>query len=277
MQKVFGTHNLVIVCGPTATGKTKFAVELAKQYNGELVSADSRQVYIGLDVISGKDRQDLSGIPIWLYDVVPAEEPFSVSLYRKHAVSAITDIFSRGKLPIVVGGTGLYIDAIISPPETIDIPPDTMLRARWNTMTVSQLQQELDPTRLATMNQSDKHNPRRLIRALEIFAWRKKHTTMQKKKSPYDPYWIGLTCSLEELEKRIIERVEKRWGAGALDEARRYPFANAIGIKSIREFFSGHMLEKEAKEEWVRQEVAYAKRQITWFKKRKVIHWRDIL
>lgn len=277
MQKVFDTHDLIIVCGPTATGKTKFAVDLARKYNGELVNADSQQVYIGLDLITGKDKKELGSVPIWLYDVVSPEEPFSVSLYRKLALSAIEDIHKRGKLPIVVGGTGLYIDAIVHPPDTIDIPPDTISRIHWNTMTVLQLQQELDVTRLSNMNESDKNNPRRLIRAIEIAAWRKKHKITQNNISFFHSYWIGLTCDIEELKKRIILRVRKRWESDAFDEAKRFPTAKAIGIKQIRRFISGNIDEKEAQDEWVREEVSYAKRQMIWFKKRKEIHWRVIL
>lgn len=277
MRKVSDTHDLLIVCGPTATGKTAYAVRLAKQHNGELINADSRQVYKGLDVISGKDKDALSGIVMWLYDMVFPGEPFSVSLYRKRAIDAILDIRKRGKFPIVVGGTGLYINAIVHPPETIDIPPDTTSRLRWNTMGVGQLQQELEPTRLSAMNTSDRNNPRRLIRALEIAAWRSKNNVVKPQAHQFNPYWIGLRCRMETLAERIAARVLFRWNQGALDEAKRYPMAVATGMKPMQSFLAGRISEEEAKKQWIREELAYAKRQITWFKKQKEIHWRGII
>lgn len=279
MSKVSATHKLLIICGPTATGKTRLAVTLAKKYCGELVSADSRQVYRGLDIISGKDRHELSDIPMWMYDVASPDEQFSVSLYRKLAISAIQDIHARGKLPILVGGTGLYIRSIIDPPETIDIPPDVISRARWNTMTVVALKQELNainPKRLLSMNTSDRANPRRLIRALEISAWQKNHINMPIPKSRYDINWIGLERDIYELQKRITARVQNRWDHGALKEEENLPRAlSATGIGPIRLYNAEKITADEAKEQWICEEVAYAKRQMTWFRKQQGIHWYD--
>ena len=147
---------ILIVCGPTATGKTALASQLAKKFDGELISADSRQVYRGMDVVTGKDRPD---VPIWLYDVVNPDEEFSVSHWIKLARRAINDISKRGKLPIIVGGTGLYIHALLHPLETITIPPDRALREQLQEQSVKELQQML--TR-GSMNNSDWNNPRRL-------------------------------------------------------------------------------------------------------------------
>ena len=145
------TEKVLIVAGPTATGKTKLAVHLAQKYNGELINADSRQMYQGFDILSGKDippghhpiqqqtidirnlhtslvTYELNGIPIWLYDVVPPNEEVSVALFRDLATHCIADIQSRGKLPIIVGGTGFYLSAITQPIDSLDVPPDKHIR-----------------------------------------------------------------------------------------------------------------------------------------------------
>ncbi len=126
-------NKLLVICGPTATGKTVLAAEIAKQFNGELVSADSRQVYRSMDICTGKDRPD---VPIWLYDIVDPDEEFSVSQWVVLARGAIADIHKRNKLPIVVGGTGLYIHALLYPFETINIPPDRTLRNKLQALSV---------------------------------------------------------------------------------------------------------------------------------------------
>lgn len=280
MPKVSDTHKkLIIVSGPTATGKTKLAVELSKTYSGELVSADSRQVYRGIDIISGKDKRELDGIPLWLTDVASVDAQFSVSLYRKLAVAAIEDIISRAKQPIIVGGTGLYIQSIIDPPSTIDIPPDDNARARWDGLSVEALRQELDSIddmRLKHMNQSDRNNSRRLIRALEIVAWQKTHGRVKTHANIYDSYWVGLRCEMEGLQERIENRVEDRWKHGALEEELKLPAEfSATGVQAIRKFLAGELSSDEAKAEWVHEETSYAKRQMTWFQKQKGIHWYD--
>lgn len=278
MPKVSATHKLFIISGPTATGKTKLAVRLAKRLNGELVSADSRQVYRGLDIISGKDTKELQGVPIWLYDVVSVGESFSVSLYRKLAIPVIEDIYARGKMPIIVGGTGLYIRSIISPPETIDIPPDAAARTLWTMYTVSSLQKELNSLnskRFSQMNESDRNNPRRLIRALEIEAWERVHGMPQGYSSDFDCYWVGLKRDMDTLSIQIAARVKDRWDHGALEEARKFPDAVATGMVPMKRYLDGQISEQQALEEWTREEIAYAKRQMTWFRKQPGIVWYD--
>lgn len=313
MPKVSATHNrrkpkILIVCGPTATGKTKLAVLLAKRFNGELVSADSRQIYTGVDVITGKDippgasstnrktvnyrsedyqlvTYDIDTIPVWLYDVIPPHRQSSISLYRFLAQTAIDDIFSRGKLPIIVGGAGLYIDAIIHTPETIDIPPDQVAREYRSTLTVEALQGDLvaiSPDRLSMMNASDKRNPRRLIRAIEIAQWQTEHKANSPKTREFDYYWVGLRRPIEELSVRIRARVRKRWEAGAVDEVKRLkvlysalPGASVLGFIPIVKYLDGLWSETKATDTWVKDEIAYAKRQMVWFKHQKDIRWYD--
>lgn len=300
--------DVLIITGATATGKTDCAVRLAEKYNGELVSADSRQVYTGLDIISGKDipagsravlqktigfrgidypliTYDLNGVPVWLYDVVSPEKQCSIALYQVLADAAIADIHSRGKLPIIVGGAGLYIDAVVNPPETIHIPNDPVLRARLDALAVDALQKELgavDSRKLVRMNNSDKQNPRRLVRAIETALWQKNNPVAISGSHAIRACWVGLRLPAEVLTARIEKRVRIRWQNGALDEVRQcmhldpsLPSVSTLGIAPLREFLAGKLTEDDAINNWARHEVAYAKRQMVWFAKRRDIHWFD--
>lgn len=186
-------NKLLVICGPTATGKTALAARLAKKFNGELVSADSRQVYRGNDLETNKERPE--GVRIWLYDVADQGEEFSVSHWVRLAREAIFDIRKRGKLPIVVGGTGLYIKALLDPFETIDIPPNIALREK--NLSVQELQKM---TTRGVMNDSDWNNPRRLLRKIEIAGKSLVRTQSE------DALIIGLTMPLSDLYKRLDAR-----------------------------------------------------------------------
>lgn len=244
---------MLVICGATATGKTKLAAHIARLLGGELVSADSRQVYRGMDLVTGKDRPD---VPIWLYDVVDPDEEFSVSHWARLARKTITDISSRNKLPIVVGGTGLYINALIKPFDAIDIPPNKALREKLQTASVSQLQALVSR---GDMNVSDWNNPRRLIRKIEIGMSPKN----VHREETYNACIIGLSASTAVLQNRIDDRLKARLAAGMDAEVAalrsKYdpslPSMSAIGIN----------------------EHAYARRQMTWFKKQKNILWFDII
>lgn len=244
---------LLIICGPTATGKTALAAALARKFNGELVSADSRQVYRGMDLVTGKDRPD---VPIWLYDVVDPDQEFSVSLWAKLARAAIADIETRNKLPILVGGTGLYIKALLAPFESINIPPNARLRKRLNALSVGQLQQM---TQRRQMNNSDWNNPRRLIRKIEIEQSKKSVTTPE---IVYDYLMIGLTAPTMVLGQQIDERLKVRRRMGLEKE-----------VASLRTRYDAHLPSMSAVG---LNEHAYARRQMTWFKKYPAINWFDV-
>lgn len=250
-------HKLLIICGPTATGKTALAATLARKFDGELISADSRQCYRGMDLVTGKDRPD---VPIWLYDVVDPGKPFSVSQWVKLARKAIADIEKRKKLPIVVGGTGLYIKALLDPFDTIDIPPDEGLRKKLALLSLSELQ---ELTVRDQMNDSDWNNPRRLIRKIEIVNSKRSHLARQGETlRKEDILTIGLTAPIADLDRLIDKRLEKRIHMGLQKEVEvllvRYdknlPSMSAIGVN----------------------EHAYAKRQMTWFRKIPGISWVDV-
>jgi tRNA dimethylallyltransferase len=219
---------IVCIVGPTAVGKTALAFELANLLNGTLVSADSVQVFKGLDIISGKDLPEgytynagyysHNGSPsICLLDVVESTSPFSVSDYLNVSSVFINQIFSEGKLPIVVGGTGLYVKALIDGLDT-QVAPNLKLREELNALSISELQKKLPKEILQSLNESDKKNSRRLIRKIEILEYQPLATNHQPH-TFYDSLVIGLKCTREILKERIDIRVDLRIKDGAVEEA----------------------------------------------------------
>lgn len=256
---------ILIICGPTGTGKTKLAVALAKTFRGELINADSRQVYVGLDALTGKDRSP--DVPIWLYDIADGE--FSVAHFVPLAQSAIEHIAQKRKLPIVVGGTGFYLRALVNPPETMAIPPDWARRKHLETLPVDTLQTLVDPARFALMNESDRKNPRRLIRATEVGS----KISSQSARS-YDALWIGLTAPLPLLKQRITDRVIQRFDAACREV--RVGLPPILGTEVLLGYTRGEYTKEEALKDWAQAEYQYAKRQLTWFRKEKQVHWFDV-
>lgn len=261
---------LLIICGPTATGKTKLASSLAKKFSGQLISADSRQVYQDMDIVTGKDRPQ--GVSIWGYDIVRPDEEFSVAHFVSLAEKEITRVRQLGKLPIIVGGTGFWLKSLVNPPATINIPPQWRLRQQLEKFSAKQLLnklRKLDSRRAAGMNQSDRKNPRRLIRAIEVALY----PGPIKSKSKVDILWIGLTATLKVIDERIDKRVRERIKAGAIKEwenlcsqyDKKLPSMTAIGYRELPNVDRWRVAEKQ-----------YARRQLTWFKKEKTINWFDI-
>lgn len=303
---------LLVICGPTATGKTDLGIILSKKFNGEIISADSRQVYKEMDIITGKDipenselrtkNQELKiknpqftvgyrmkdGIPIWLVDIVAPDYQFNVGEYAQLGHKVIKNIKSRKKMPIIVGGTGLYINALLEPLSNIRIPPNMKLREKLNKFNVEKLQKELgkiDSKKLAVMNISDKNNPRRLIRAIEITKSQTRFVLARQTRFSKDKLFIGLTAAKDLIFKRIDERVEGRIKQGAVNELLRLirngfslglPSMSATGYKQLFNFIEGRESLIEAVNKWKLVENAYAKRQMTWFKKNKKIKWFDV-
>jgi len=264
---------VLIICGPTATGKTVLAAKLARKFNGELISADSRQVYKGMDIVTGKDRP--KGVKIHGLDLVLPNEEFSAAHFVKYAHTLINQIHKRGKLPILVGGTGLYVNSLINPPPTLAVRPNWQLRKKLEKKSVEELQNQLsqvDAVRWRSMNHSDQLNPRRLIRAIEVNlqGLSSKVSSRRVPNGNYDTLWIGLTADKKTLDGRIEKRVKTRIKAGAIEEwqklKKQYPAAHpsmtGIGYRELPDV-----------EAWTRAEQQYARRQLTWFKKTKAIHW----
>ncbi|MCL5090781.1 MAG: tRNA (adenosine(37)-N6)-dimethylallyltransferase MiaA [Patescibacteria group bacterium] len=271
-------HKLLIICGPTATGKTSLGFNLAEEFNGEIVSADSRQVFCGMDIITGKQVD--SKIKTWLIDIVNPDQRFSVADYYELAWKVISDIWHRGKLPIVVGGTGFYINALINGIETMGVEPDWKLREQlFHCSVVSLLEtlEKIDPQRYRRMNESDRKNPRRLIRAIEVANQKSKIKNQNEKIKNFDSLIIGLTLSNEILYQRIDQRVEERIKMGAEDEIKKlfaqgYNWENSvlgvtIGYKEWKEYFEKKVAKEEVIQKWKFAEHDYARRQMTWFRK----------
>ena len=281
-------EKLLVICGPTATGKTALAIKLAKKFDGEIVSADSRQVYKGMDIGMGKEWGD---VPIHGYDLVDPRREFSVSKYLKFARKILKDIWRRGKLPILVGGTGLYIKGVIDGIPTVEVPRNNELRKRLEEKSADELFEslsQLDAVRAGSMNSSDRKNPRRLVRAIEVAQWNLGHGVKCLTSDilhPTSVLVIGLTAAKEPLNTRIEDRVGERVKAGIKKEIESL-LKNGVswddqsmmsfGYRQYRDFFEGEVPEEVVVSEWTREEQKYVKRQMTWFKKDKRVGWFDI-
>jgi len=284
---------LLVIFGPTSVGKTKVAIALAKRYKGEIVSADSRQVYCEMNIGTDKPTlEERDGIAHHLIDVVNPDEPFNLSDYVELAWNVIHDIHQRGKLPILAGSAGLYIRAVTEGYALSNAGPDENLRKqllqRIETEGTLPLYEELcrlDPEGAKTL---DSKNPRRLIRFYEIYAQTgKMPSEIWKLRDPraqaFAPIKIGLIRSREKLHERIVARVDEQEKRGLIFEVKgllqKYPRdLKAFQTHSYQEvfpFFDGQYDWDEAKRLIVAHTFAYARRQWIWFKREKGVHWEE--
>jgi tRNA dimethylallyltransferase len=279
---------IIVVVGPTASGKTTLGIALAKQFSGEIVSADSRQIYRGMDIGTAKPTSlETSAVSHYLIDIKNPTEDYAVSEYKTDALIAINDILGRGQLPLLVGGTGLYIKTVI---ENLDIP---------NIQANSQLRLELEKKiaedgldavvkKLLTLdpdaeNIIDLKNPRRVIRAIEVATATGRPFTAQRNKGEplFDTLVIGLDAPSEELRERINLRIDEMMDEGLVDEVKglikKYgPAASAfdaIGYAEIVNYLQSGTSLDEAIASIKLNTWHYAKRQMTWFKKMHYVHW----
>lgn len=282
-------NKVLIICGATGVGKTGFALEMAEKFGGELISADSRQVYEGMDIVTGKDLPPnaqysisniqwrgrilkyylIQGIKVWGYDIVKPDEEFNVSFWRECAQLIISDVLLRGKLPIVVGGTGLYIRALVENLSDVDVPHNPVLRNELVNYTADQLFEYLnnvDPEMAEELNESDRKNPRRLVRKIEISQGK----IVKPARNDYQFLQLGLTASISALDKRIAKRVAERIASGAREEYDRVHDQYGQNLPSITA--SGY----RDWDNWETLEKQYARRQLTWFKKFGHIELFDI-
>ena len=285
---------IIVIVGPTSSGKTALSVELAKKFDGlpparaggaragEIISADSRQVYRGLDIGTGKvTKREMQGIPHHLLDVASPKKVFTASDFVIHARRAINDIIARGHVPIIAGGTGFYIDALIGTTVLADVPPNAVLRAKLQKKSAEQLfaqLKKLDPARASMI---DAHNPHRLIRAIEIATALGKNPS--KRSDPlYDVLWLGIDIPHEALARKIHARLLARMKHGMLAEAKRlharglsYKRMEGLGLEY--RYMARLLQDKITRTEFIDQldgEIRkYAKRQMTWFKHNKDINW----
>lgn len=275
---------LIIVCGPTATGKSALAVELAKQYNGEVISADSRQVYSGLDIGSAKiTKSEMDNIPHHLIDIADPNTIFTVVDFQKIAQQKINQIHTRGKIPILCGGTGMYIDAVVyntTFPEVVSNPELRQELEKHSTEKLFKQLQQLDPDRA---NEIDPQNPIRLIRAIEIATELGSVPKINTKKSEYDTLWIGLELPKTDLQNRIEKRINERIPA-LFDEIKKlhgsgisYERLYSFGLEYRygSEYVQGKVTLEQFHELLATKTWQFAKRQMTWFKRNSKINWFD--
>lgn len=275
-------HKVVVVVGPTASGKTALALEIAKAYNGEVISADSRQVYTGLDIGTGKvTKEKMASVPHHLIDVANPEDIFSAQDFVRLGREAVEEIAERKKLPIIAGGTGFYIDALLGTVSLPNVPIDESFRLEAAGLSLEELNNKLktiDPERTKTI---DTRNRTRVVRALEIARALGRVPVLQPEKL-YDISYIGLTLPQEKLRERIRARLMKRMEDGMLEEVKKlhreglsYERMEALGLeyRYLARHLQGTLSYEEMLGELEKEIVQYAKRQMTWFKKNKSIHW----
>ena len=279
-------NKLLCIVGPTGVGKTELALSLAQKLNGALISADSIQVFTGLDIISGKDKPaDFSLTPL-LIDILPPTQSYSAHEFASEASKAISQIIHSDKLPILVGGTGLYIKSLIEGLDT-EVKPNIKLRLELEKSTVEKLQtklKKLNPKKFDSLNNSDINNKRRLIRAIEVGKIKNQKSRIIKEKT-FKSLVIGLFAPHEILKERIDKRVQKRIDQGALREAGELfcnysnltpQVKNANGYKQLFAFFNKELSLKEAIYRWKISEYRHAKNQMTWFRKYGNVVWFDV-
>jgi tRNA dimethylallyltransferase len=275
--------SIIIILGPTAVGKSRLAVDVARRFGGEVISADSRQVYRGLDIATGKITQkEMRGVPHHLLSMADPRRTFTAARYKKLADAAVRASIRRGKLPVICGGTGFYIAALEGSTPVPEVPPDAALRkdlSKKNPAELFAILRRLDSRRAGSI---DPNNSRRLIRAIEIATALGKVPALRPVDSPYRACLIGLDRPDQELRELIASRTKKRLRRGMLAEARQLR-ESGLSLKRMRElgleyarladFLEGTISKEELAEKIERDNWHYAKRQRTWWKRDTRIRW----
>ncbi len=272
-------NKLLVILGPTASGKSDLAIKIAKLFNGEIISADSRQIYKEMNIGTAKPIKDNLH---HLLDLINPDKHFSAAQYKELAYKTIKDIQNRNKLPILCGGTGLYISSIIENWQFPKIPPQEKLRKELEKKSTEQLfeiYQKIDPNGAKFI---DKKNKRRLIRAIEVSKANNKPFWQQRRKNkpPFKTLLIGIKLSKEELKKRIAKRTKKMIKMGLKIEVkilikkyRWIPSLQTIGYQEWKQYFDNKINKKEVQNLIELHTIQYSKRQMTWFKKMKNVQW----
>ena len=280
---------IVVILGPNASGKSDLAIKIAKKFNGEIISADSRQVYKGMDIGTGKvpikKRKGglyYQGIRHYLINVASPKKIFTVTDYQKLAKKAIKEVIKKGKLPIICGGTGFYIDALIYEYQFPNVKPQPELRKKLEKFSTEKLFKKLKKLDPQYAQKIDSHNRRRLIRTIEIITTLKKPMPPLIKNSPYEVLKIGVWRSPNELKKRIEKRLIKRIKEGMIKEVKKL-HQNGVSYKRLYDFgleyryISLYLQNKISYEIFINQLKnkiwQYARRQMIWFKKDEEIKW----
>ena len=292
-------NHVIAVVGPTSSGKSELAVKIAKAVDGEIISADSRQIYRGMDIGTGKVEGSWKAvrlgkltrkvfvykkIPHYLIDEASPLRQFTVAQFQTKATKIIDDILSRGKVPIICGGTGHWIDAVVFAQKLPAIKPDTKLRARIAKMQVEEMYKQLKKLDPERAREIDSKNPRRLVRALEIVMSTGKPVPKLKTSSPYNILWIGLNPEKQILERKILKRLKQRINEGMEEEVRRL-HASGLSWKKLEAFgleykycaylLQGKLTAAEMESQLFTAIKQYTKRQMTWWKRNPLILWSD--
>lgn len=277
-------NRVIAVVGATASGKTSYAIELAKKINGEIISADSRLVYKGMNIGTAKPTIDeMQEIPHYMIDVVEPEYNYSVGLYVKEAKKHITDIISRGKVPIVVGGTGLYFRVLLENYDLPDVKPDYELRKELSSYSYEELLEMLTKLDEKAANSVEKNDKKKLIRYIEIIKLAGKPLDLVRgvKEKEFNVEWVGLNFPREILYDRINKRVDLMIEQGLIDETKKLlqkhgrisNITDTIGYREVLSYLDGKLPLDEAKDKLKQNTRNYAKRQLTWFRKNEQINW----
>lgn len=284
---------VIVICGPTASGKTALSIELAKEINGEIISCDSMQIYKDMNIGTAKPtKEEMQGIKHYLLDFVSPDERYSVANFKQDAKEAIKEILSKGKIPIIVGGTGLYVDSLIYEIEYSDIKFDEQYRKKLESIaneegieTLYKEAKRIDPQAIEKISPNDK---KRILRILEIYKATGKNKTQQeiesrKKEVEYDYKIFAINWDREELYERINKRVDIMIENGLIEEVQeilekynKFPTAmQGLGYKEVVEYLNGQVSKEEMIEKIKMETRRYAKRQLTWFRKNKQTIWID--
>lgn len=275
---------VIAIVGPTASGKTAYAIELAKQIDGEIISADSRLVYKGFDIGTAKPSKDeQDGIPHHMIDIVEPEFEYSAGLYKHQAKILISNIIKKGKTPIIAGGTGLYIDILLKNYDLPQIEADRDLRQQLQTLSADDLYEKLEKLDSQAVIDIDKNDRKKLIRAIEIVTISGKPLNSVRTigEREYDIEWLGRNFDRKTLYARIDKRVEVMLDSGLIEETQnllkkhgRIPnLVNTIGYREFIGYLDKLYSLNEAVELLQKNTRNYAKRQLTWFRKNEAIKW----
>lgn len=274
---------VIAVVGPTASGKTALSLELARTYAGVIISADSRQIYTGMDIGTAKiQAADMHGIPHFLLNVTTPDKPLSLAEVQEHMKQLIYEQSQAKSLPIVVGGTGLYVNACLDNWVLPHGEPNMEQRKKLENMSITELLQQLQKLDPAAASRVDKKNPRRLIRALEIAHENPAGSPPPRQGPPiFDVLWLGIQVDIVELEKRIYTRVDQQIQQGLVNEVcelvKKYspdlPALSGIGYAEIIQHLQGRLSLQEAIHQIKLHTRQYARRQMTWFKRNRRIRW----
>lgn len=284
-----GNKPLIAVVGPTASGKTALSLAIAKKFSGEIISADSRQVYKDMEIGTEKIPPDqMQGIKHHLLNIIRPDQDFTLADYKRYAIKAINEIHIRQKVPILCGGTGLYLNAVIENYQIPKVPPQFDLRQKLTQyyeengpQALHKLLEERDPQAAARIHPN---NARYVIRALELYESGHEPSAPQKGEKTFQVFTVGIDWPRETLYERINERVHHQIDRGLLDEVKtllekgyapNLPALSSIGYAELIEFLNGDVTLEEASENIKKNTRNYCKRQLTWFRRYRDIHWID--